>query len=144
MTQLSKFWLLKIKSIVLCHVWLFATPWTVARQAPSEFSREEYWSGLPFLSPGDLPNPGIEPSSPALQVDSLPSNPPGKPKNTRIGIVALLQEIFPNQESDQGLLFAGRFFTSWATREALTPHNNTDTLHLIYISMTSKTVGSCF
>ena len=77
MTQLSKFWLLKIKSIVLCHVWLFATPWTVARQAPSEFSREEYWSGLPFLSPGDLPNPGIEPSSPASQANSLPSELPG-------------------------------------------------------------------
>ena len=43
-----------------------------------EFSREEYWSGLPFLSPGDLPNPGIKPGSPALQGDSLPSEPPGK------------------------------------------------------------------
>ena len=49
------------------------TPWTVAHQAPlsREFSRQEYWSGLPFLSPGDLPNPGIEPQSPALLVDSL-------------------------------------------------------------------------
>ena len=44
-----------------------------------ELSRQEYWSGLPFSSPGDLPNPGIEPGSPALQVDSLPSEPPGKP-----------------------------------------------------------------
>ena len=51
----------------------FATPWTVARQAPLsvEFSRQEYWSGLPFPSPGDLPDPGIKPASPALQVDSL-------------------------------------------------------------------------
>ena len=44
-----------------------------------EFSRQEYWSGLPFPSPGDLPNPGIEPRSPALQTDALPSEPPGKP-----------------------------------------------------------------
>ena len=44
-----------------------------------EFSRPEYWSGYPFPSPGDLPNPGIEPRSPALQVDSLPAEPPGKP-----------------------------------------------------------------
>ena len=52
-----------------------ATQWTVARQAPQsmEFSRQGYWSGLPFLSPGDLPNPGIEPRSPALQADSLPT-----------------------------------------------------------------------
>ena len=59
---------------------LFATPWTVAHQAsPSMgFSRQEYWSGLPFPSPGDLPNPGIEPSSPGLQADALPSEPPGK------------------------------------------------------------------
>ena len=58
-----------------------ATPWTVACQAPlsMEFSRQEYWSGLPFPSLGDLPDPGIEPESPALQKDSLLSEPPGKP-----------------------------------------------------------------
>jgi len=58
------------------------TPWTVAYQAllSMGFSRQEYWSGLPFLSPGDLPNPGIEPRSPALQKDTLPSEPRGKPK----------------------------------------------------------------
>ena len=58
---------------------LFASPWTVTHQAsPSmEFSRHEYWSGLPFPSPGDLPNPGIEAGSPALQADALPSEPPG-------------------------------------------------------------------
>ena len=56
----------------LRHVWLFVTPWTVAQQAPLsvEFSRQEYWSGLPCPSPGDLPNPGIKPRSPALQADS--------------------------------------------------------------------------
>ena len=58
---------------------LFANPWTVAYQGPPSmgFSRQEYWSGLPFPSPGDLPNPGIEPRSPALQADALPSEPPG-------------------------------------------------------------------
>ena len=62
------------------HVQLFATLWTVAHQAPLSvyFSRREYWSGLPFPSPGDLPNPGIEARSPMLQADSLPSEPPGK------------------------------------------------------------------
>ena len=59
------------------------TPWIVVYQAPlsMEFSRQEYWNGLPFLSPGDLPIPGIEPGSPALQVNSLPSGSPGKLKS---------------------------------------------------------------
>ena len=59
----------------LSHVQLFVTPWTVACQAPLPmgFSRQEYWSRLPFPSPGDLPNPEIEPGSPALQTDSLPT-----------------------------------------------------------------------
>ena len=58
------------------------TSWTVACQAPlsMEFSRQEYWSRLPFPPPGDLPDPGIEPRSLALQADSLPSEPPGEPK----------------------------------------------------------------
>ena len=65
---------------LLNRVRLIATPWTVAYQAPSSmgFSRQEYWSGLPFPSPGDLPNPGIEPGSPALEADALTSEPPGK------------------------------------------------------------------
>ena len=69
----------KVKS--LSRVRLFATLWTVAQQAPLSmgFSRQEYWSGLPFPSPGDLPNPGIEPRSPTLQADALTSEPPGKP-----------------------------------------------------------------
>ena len=64
----------------LSRVQLFATPWTVAYQVPPsmEFSRQEYWSGLPFPSPEDLPNPGIELGSPTLQGDSLPSESPGK------------------------------------------------------------------
>ena len=65
----------------LSRVRLFATPWTVAYQAPPSmgFSRQRYWSALPFPSPGDLPNPGIEPGSPTLQTDALLSEPPGKP-----------------------------------------------------------------
>ena len=60
---------------------LFVTPWAVAHQAPlsMEFPRQEYWSSLPFPSPGDLPNPGIEPRSPPLQAGSFLSEPPGKP-----------------------------------------------------------------
>ena len=66
----------------LNRVRLFATPWTVAHQAPPSmgFSRQEYWSGLPLPFPGDLPDPGIKPRSPTLQVDALTSEPPGKPK----------------------------------------------------------------
>ena len=62
-----------------------ATEWTVAYQAPPSmgFCRQKYWSGLPFPSPGDLPDPGIEPRSPALQADVLTSEPPGKPPGRR-------------------------------------------------------------
>ena len=69
-----------------------------------EFSRPEYWSGQPFPSPGDLANPGIEPRSPSLQADSLLAEPQGKPKNTGVGSLSLLQQIFPTQESNRGLL----------------------------------------
>ena len=73
--------LVKGKVKLLSRVQLFVTPWTVAYQAPPSmgFSRQEYWSGLPFPSPGDLPDPGIEPRSPTLQADALPSEPPGNP-----------------------------------------------------------------
>ena len=66
---------MNVKVKLLNHVRLFATPWTVAYQASLSvgFSRQEYWSGLPFPAPGDLPDPGIEPRSPALQADALPS-----------------------------------------------------------------------
>ena len=72
-------WLYALCSCVLSHcshVQLFATPWTIARQAPlsMEFSRQEYWSGLPFPSPGKLPDPGMEPESLPLQADSSPSD----------------------------------------------------------------------
>ena len=66
-----------------------ATSWTVARQAPlsTEFSRQDYWSGLPCPPPRDLPNSGIEPRSPESQADSLPPEPPGKPRIPRRGIL---------------------------------------------------------
>ena len=64
---------------MLSPIRLFAMPWTVVYQAPlsMEFSRQEYWSELPFPSPGELPDPGMELGSPALQPDSLPTEPPG-------------------------------------------------------------------
>ena len=68
----------------LSRVRFFATLWTVAYQASPSlgFSRQEYWSGLPFPSPGDLPDPGFEPGSPALEADALTSDPPGKPQTS--------------------------------------------------------------
>ena len=71
-------------------------------------SRQEYWSGLPYLPPGDLPNPGIEPRSPALQADSLLSEPPGETKNTEMGCHTFLQGIFPTQGSNPGLPHCGQ------------------------------------
>ena len=67
---------------------------------PCGFSRQEYWSGLPCPPPGDLLNPGIEPRSPGSQVDSLLSEPAGKPKNTGVDTLSLLQGIFVTQELD--------------------------------------------
>ena len=88
----------------LSFVRLFATPWTVAYQAPPsmEFSRQEYYSGLPFPSPRDLPNVGIEPGAPALQADALLSEPPGNPlvefqdfKSGQIKKTKKLQQTIP-------------------------------------------------
>ena len=69
---------MKVKVKSLSRVRLFATPWIILHQAPPSmrFSRQEYWSGLPFPSPGNLPNPGTEPRSPTLQADALTSEPP--------------------------------------------------------------------
>ena len=82
-----------------------STPWTIQSM---EFSRPEYWSGWPFPSPGDLPNPGTEPRPPTLQEDSLPAVPQRKPKNTGVSNLFLLQGIFPTQESNWGLLYCRR------------------------------------
>ena len=83
------------------RIQLFVTPWTIQSMA---FSMPEYWSGQPFPSPGDLPNPGIEPRSPTLQADSLPAETQGKPMNTGEGSLSLLQQTFPTQELNWGLL----------------------------------------
>ena len=82
---------IKVKSF--SHVQLFVTPWTVAHQDPLSmgFSRQEYWSGLPFPSPGDLPDPGIEPRSPTLQSDALTSEPPGKPRKAMTNLNSILK-----------------------------------------------------
>ena len=82
-----------------CESHSVVTAWTIQSM---EFSRPEYWSG--YSSPGDLPYPWIEPRSPALQADSLPAEPQGKPKNTGVGSLSLLHWILPTQESNRGLL----------------------------------------
>ena len=84
---------MKVKS--LSRVRLFATPWTAAYQAPPSmgFSRQEYWSGLPFPSPGDLTDPGIEPRSPEFQADALTSEPPGKPQYNTYSNAQILYEM---------------------------------------------------
>ena len=79
---------------LLSHVHLFATPWPIHFV---EFSRPD-----DFLSPGDHPNPGIKPRSPALQADSLPAEPQGKPKNTGVGSLSLLPQIFLTQDLNWG------------------------------------------
>ena len=83
---------------LLSCVWLFANPWTVAHQAPPSmgFSRQEYWSGLLFPSPGDLTDPGIKLRSPSLQADSLPAEPAGKPGDFKPGQIYCLTLNFKN------------------------------------------------
>ena len=99
------------------RVWLFATPWTIACQSPLSVrilqARILEWVARP--SPGDLPNPGIEPRSPTLQVDSLLSEPPGKLMNTGVGGLSGSSRL----RNWTGVsCIAGEFFTGWTTREA--------------------------
>ena len=86
--------------------WLFATPWTAARQAPLSkgILQSTYRSRLPCPPPGDFSQPRIKPRSPILQADSFPTELPGKPKNTGVGNLSLHQGNFPTQEWNQGLL----------------------------------------
>ena len=94
------------KTQSLSCVCLFGTPWTVHCQASLSMeifqARTLEWVFMPFSR--DLPNPGIEPRSPSLQADSLPSEPPGEPKNTGMGSLSLLQGFFPTQEQNLGLV----------------------------------------
>ena len=94
----SALYAVKVKVKSLSRVRLFVTPWTVARQAPQSmgFSRQEYWTVLPFPSPGDLPNPGIKPGSPSLRADALPSEPPGKP--VKANAITRLSQILPRNK----------------------------------------------
>ena len=131
----------KVKS--LSHVWLFVTPWIVAYQAPPSmgFSRQECWSGLPFPSPlwtiqsmefpkpeywselphpplGDLPHPRIKPRSPALQTNSLPAEPQGKPRILEwVAYLLSCRSSGPRNQTRVSCI-AGGFFTNWAIREA--------------------------
>ena len=89
----------------LSRVRLFANPWTIQSMG---FSRPESWSEGPFPSPGDLPNPGMEPRSPTLQADSSPAEQTGKPKKTGVGSLSLLQGIFPTQDLNRSLLHCRR------------------------------------
>ena len=135
--------------VVLIYISLIIimTPWIVAHQAPPSmgFSRQEYWTGLPFPSPGDLPSPGIEPRSPTLQADALLPEPQGEPLKWKWKLLSRVLLCEPmdytvhgilqarilewvavpfsrgsSQPTDQtrGSCIAGGFFTSWATREA--------------------------
>ena len=98
MTNLDR---LKSSEVKVTQSCLTVTPWTIQFM---EFFRPEYWSWSAFPSSGDLSNPGTEPRSPALQADSLPVEPPGKPKNTGMGSLSVFQGNFLTQELDQGLL----------------------------------------
>ena len=117
---------------LLSRVQLFVTPWTI------EFSRPEYWSGKPFPSPVDLPNPGIKPGSPALQVDSLPAELPGKPHispisyNSSILLKTHLPWCVPDRQHKhrlspffpywQSLLRIPFPFPSWSSYLSSDPH----------------------
>ena len=108
----------------LSHVWLSATP-CARLLCPWGFSRQEYWSGLPFPSPGDLPDPGIKLRPPTLQADSLPSEPPGKPYIWR-ALAKFPEE--PRQETEwQGksiILFSSVQFSRSVVSDSLRPHES--------------------
>ena len=124
----------------LSHVQLFVTPWAIQSM---EVSRPEYWSEYPFLSPEGLPNPGIKLRSPALQVDSLPTESQRKPKNTGMSRLSLLQQIFPTLEY-QGLLLCrwilyqlnyqgSPFSRSWKN---IIKHFTRSCFHVLYVCVT--------
>ena len=110
-------WLGSIVKVKVTQSYLsLVTPWTVQSM---EFSRPEYYSRWPFPSPGYLPNPGIEPRSSTLQVDSLKAEPQRKPKNTRVGSLSLLQQTFPTQELNWGLLHCRQIFDQLSNQGSL-------------------------
>ena len=143
---------MKVK--LLSRARLLVTPWTAAYQAPPSmgFSRQEYWNGVPLPSPMDYTvhgilqarilvweafpffrgssQPRIKPMFPALQADSLPTEPQGKPKNTVVGGLSLIQGIFPTQESNPGLLHCRQILYQlsyqFSSVQSLTPCDPTD------------------
>ena len=137
----------------LSHVRLFKTPWTITRQAPLSmgFSKQDCWSGLPFHSPGDLPNPGIKPRSLKLQADSLPSEPPKKPivNNTVLHIGNMLRRQILKviitgkyllcMMTDVNQTYYGDHFAIYATIKSLHCISETDImLYVYYISVEKK------
>ena len=117
--QVLGFFMLSIIYVCVCAQWLQLCPTlcnpmdcSLPGSSVHGILQEEYWSGLPCPPPGDLPNPGIEPRTPALQVDSLPSEPPGKPKNSGVSSLSLLQGSFLTQKLNQGLLHCRQILTS--------------------------------
>ena len=107
---------------MLCLVAQFFTiPWTIACLAALSmgFPQQEYWSVLPCPPLWDLRNPGIKPRSPALLADSSPFELSGTPKNTGVSSLSLLHEIFPNQESNWGLLHCRQILYQLSYQEAL-------------------------
>ena len=107
---------------------LFATPQTIQFM---EFSRPEYWSQQAFPSPGDLPNPGIKARPPALQVNSLSAEPQGKPKNTGVGSLSLLQKIFLTQESNWGFLHCRQTLYQLKYQESTHNHQKKKETHCL-------------
>ena len=105
----------------------FCDPMDCSLPGCSIHGDSEYWSVLPCSPSGDLPNPGVEPRSPTLQVDSLPSEPPGKPKNTGMGSLSLLQGIFLTQESrGSPALQADSLSSELLRKPTKTQHGTTD------------------
>ena len=115
----------KVKVKSLSCVWLFATLWTVAYQAllSMGFSRQEYWSALPFPSPGDFPDPGIKPGSPTLQADALTSEPPGKPMTN-------IDSFVNKRPSSQGYGFSSSHLWMWELTIKKAEHWRTDAFEL--------------
>ena len=105
-----------------------------------EILQAKYWSGLPCPPPGDLSIPGIKPRSPALQADSLPSEPPGKPRNIRMGSLSILQWIFLTQESIHGLLHCRWILNQLSYQGTMRePHPKPDILDMVaYLCLQSQ------
>ena len=97
-----------MQACMLSHFWLFSNPWTVAHQTPLflEFSRQEFWSGLPFPSPGDLLDPGIKPVSPALAGGFFTTEPPGKPWSNHMNPLNLGLEVGDREMTEMWSMMA--------------------------------------